>query len=70
MQTAYTFLWLNDAGDVAAVDGASFVDDTEALQAASALLREDDACRRWRNCGRIETYAGVRFVHEVRRAAA
>jgi hypothetical protein len=70
MQTPYTFLWLSDQGDVAAIDSAKCSSDAEALGAALALFRDDDVCCRWRDCGRIETYAGARFVQQVQRVAA
>ena len=67
MQTPYTFIWLNDAGEVAAIDSANCHSDADALRAAHALLSDDDLSHRWGNCGRIETYAGARFVQQVQR---
>jgi len=66
----YTFLWLSGDGGVAAVDSARCVGDAEALEAARALFRDDDISRRWRDCDRIETYLGVRFVQQIQRAGA
>jgi len=70
MPKPYTFLWLSDNGGVAAVDSARCVGDAEALEAARALFGGDDISRQWRDCDRIETYLGVRFVHQVQRAGA
>ncbi len=69
MPTHYTFLWLNDDGDVAAVDSMACVSDGDALRAARSLFRDDDVSQQWRNCRHIEAYAGTRFVEQVKRDA-
>lgn len=67
MPLVYTFIWLSDNGGVAAVDSARCLSDSDAIQTARTLLRNDGFRRR---CRRIETYSGERFVDGVQRAAA
>ena len=70
MHTAYTFVWLSNTGQVAAVDSADRLGDAEAVETARALFRDDGQSGQGRNCARIEIYQGTRFIEQVQRISA